>query len=257
MTRLGPAFRQHGHGRLICFLTAGFPNMSDFKEHFHACVEGGADIMEIGLPFSDPVADGPTIQHASRVALEKGATLHSILEVIRELRQEFGVPMVLMGYYNPIFVRGLGRFVDEAKSAGADGLIVPDVPLEECDPLRKECERGGLDLIMIAGPLTSADRMKRIASASSGYLYLAGNLGTTGARTLMSGDLPKLIKRAKASTELPVAVGFGISDPDQVRNVIQAGADGAIVGSAILDLIINGSPSKEVRHFVETLKEGV
>ena len=256
MRRIETVFGQKGQGKLICFLTAGFPEMIAFKEHFQACVEGGADVMEIGLPFSDPVADGPTIQRASRVALEKGATLHSILEVIRELRQEFGVPMVLMGYYNPIFVRGLGRFVDEAKSAGADGLIVPDVPLEECDPLRKECERGGLDLIMIVGPLTSADRMKRIASASSGYLYLAGNLGTTGARSSMSGELPDLIKRAKGSTELPVAVGFGISSPDQVRTVIQAGADAAIVGSAILDRVIKGSPSKEVRRFVETLKGG-
>jgi len=256
MTRIGPAFRQNGHGRLICFLTAGFPSMTGFKEHFRACVEGGADIMEIGLPFSDPVADGPTIQHASRVALEKGVTFLSIMEVTRELRQEFSVPIVLMGYYNPIFVQGPGRFVDEAKSAGADGLIVPDVPLEECGPLRKECERGGLDLIMIVGPLTSADRMKRIASASSGYLYLAGNLGTTGARSSMSGELPDLIKRAKGSTELPVAVGFGISSPDQVRTVIQAGADAAIVGSAILDRVIKGSPSKEVRRFVETLKGG-
>jgi len=257
MRRIETVFGQKGQGKLICFLTAGFPDMIAFKENFQACVEGGADVMEIGLPFSDPVADGPTIQLASRVALEKGVTFRSIIGTIKELRQEFSVPIVLMGYYNPIFVKGLDEFVDAAREAGADGLIVPDVPLEECDPLRKECERGGLDLIMIAGPLTSADRMKRIASASSGYLYLAGNLGTTGARTLMSGDLPKLIKRAKASTELPVAVGFGISDPDQVRNVIQAGADGAIVGSAILDLIINGSPSKEVRHFVETLKEGV
>lgn len=258
MSRIKGAFRRcgdRGEGALICYLTAGYPDDSSFLEYFDACLAGGADIMEVGVPFSDPVADGPTIQLTSQVALERGMTPLGALESVRGLRTSTEVPMVLMGYYNPIFRIGEPQYASRASEAGADGLIVADLPLEESAGLRSACLDEGLDLIQLASPLSQGKRMQDICRASQGYLYLVSALGITGTRNSLAEGLPQLIERTvRAAGELPVAVGFGISSPRHVGQVIQAGATGAIVGSALLAQIIEGARPESIAEFVGQLK---
>lgn len=258
MSRIAGAFqacRARREGALVCYLTAGYPDEAAFEQHFLACVQGGADVMEVGVPFSDPVADGPTIQRTSQAALEKGAKPRAVLASVRRLRAATEAPIVLMGYYNPIFRMGDERFVSAAAEAGADGLIVADMPLEESGQLHAFCRHRGLDLIQLASPLTQGERLDRIAAASEGYLYLVIALGTTGARKQLPLDLPRLIARARASCgDLPLAVGFGISGPEHVGEVVRAGADGAIVGSALLSRLAEGARPDEIRSFVGRLK---
>ncbi len=245
-----------GGGGLICYLTAGFPAEGRNIDYIMACVEGGADVIEIGVPFSDPVADGRVIQFTSQKALENGTTPVKVFDLVRSVRSRTDVPIVLMGYYNPIFRRGEERYVSEARASGADGLIVPDLPMEESASLEKHCSTAGIDLIQLVGPTTSEERMGRIAQRSSGFLYLVSALGTTGARRETSSSIGELISRAKrAAGPLPVSVGFGISRPDHVSEVLSAGADAAIVGSAILQRIIDGDGPEKVGAFVRSLKE--
>jgi tryptophan synthase alpha subunit len=258
MSRIHEAFRrcrEEGEGALICYLTAGYPDERAFKQHFQACLEGGADIMEIGVPFSDPVADGPTIQRTSQIALAKGMTPARVFDSVRALRQGSAIPIVLMGYYNPIFRWGERSYVRSSAQAGVDGLIVADLPLEESSGLRSTCHQEGVDLIQLASPLSRGVRLQQICDASQGYLYLVSALGTTGARNSLAKGLPQLIERTKrVAGELPVAVGFGISGPKHVGQVVQAGADGAIVGSALLAQIIEGASPERIAGFVAELK---
>ena len=258
MSRIGEAFRScasRDEGALICYLTAGYPDRERFEEHFLACVEGGSDLMEIGVPFSDPVADGPTIQRTSQVALSNGMTPAKVFDCVSALRKKSAVPIVLMGYYNPIFRLGDANFVRRSLEAGVDGLIVADMPLEESSELRSICLDQGMDLIQLASPLSQGRRLQQICSASQGYLYLVSALGTTGARSSLAKGLSHLIERTKrAAGPLPVAVGFGISGPKQVGQVIRAGADGAIIGSALLAAIIDGGTPLQTSDFVSQLK---
>ena len=213
--------------------------------------------MEVGVPFSDPVADGPTIQATSQKALEMGVTPSKVLELVREAKRVAPVPVVLMGYYNPIFRMGEQRFVELASAAGADGLIVADLPLEESGGLLALCDRQGLDLIQLIAPTTPEERMGRIASSSRGYVYLVGALGTTGSRDSLAEELPELVRRARrASGPMPLAVGFGVSGADHVRRIISFGADGVIVGSAILSRIAAGEGPERIRAFVGDLRTG-
>jgi len=241
---------------LICYLTAGYPSEEEFIEFAKASVEGGADVLEIGVPFTDPVADGKVIQMTSQKALENGITPLRVLELTRKLRSLTGVPLVLMGYYNPIFQVGEVRYAQLAKEAGADGLIVPDLPLEESQGLREACIKNEIDLVQLVGPTTSEERMIRIARASMGFLYVVSSLGTTGARASLSSDVGPLVKRAKrAAGLLPVGVGFGISQSEQTELLYHEGADAAIVGSALLKNIIDGATPEDVRSFVAGLKK--
>jgi tryptophan synthase alpha chain len=220
-----------------------------------ACIEGGADVLEVGVPFSDPVADGHTIQKTSQIALEGGMTPPKVMGLVARVRSRSSVPIVLMGYYNPIFRMGESEFVSRAVGSGADGLIVADLPYEESFGLAEACVSLDLDLIQLVGPTTPDERMVDIAGASSGYLYLVGNLGTTGARACLSSELPSLTRRAlQAAMGLPVAVGFGISTPDQVSEVVGYGADGVIVGSALLATILDGGSVSDLRDQVAGLK---
>lgn len=249
--------RKEKKGALICYLTAGYPDPVSFIDYFKASVEGGADIMEVGVPFSDPVADGPTIQATSLKALEMGVTPSKVFELVRKAKRVAPIPVVLMGYYNPIFRMGEEEFVRRAAEAGTNGLIVADLPLEESEDLRPICERHELDLIQLVAPTTPEARMRRIASASRGYLYLVGALGTTGSRSALDEGLPELVRKAKrAAGPTPLAVGFGVSSREQVRDIISYGADGVIVGSAILSRIAKGEKPDQIKDFVAELKSG-
>jgi tryptophan synthase alpha subunit len=246
-----------GRGALICYLTAGYPDPALFKEYFLACVKGGADIVEIGVPFSDPVADGPTIQATTQSAIRMGVTPRKVFELVRELRKDASVPLVLMGYYNPIFRMGEESYTRQAAEAGANGLIVADLPYEESGGLRNACESNSLDLIQLVAPTTMGDRMRSICSTSRGYVYLVGALGTTGSRLSLARELPELIRKAKnACGRMPLAVGFGVSEREHVQQIVSLGADGVIVGSAILSRISTGAGRDSIRDFIAELKAG-
>jgi tryptophan synthase alpha chain len=241
-------------GKLICYITAGYPDMASSIDHALACVRGGASALEIGVPFSDPVADGPVIQHTSHQALMAGTTPKMVFEMVRSLRTSTDVPIVLMGYYNPIFRMGERKFVSSAAEVGANGLIVPDLPCEESLGLRDECSTSSVDLIQLVGPTTSDDRMEQIARHSSGFLYLVSALGPTGVRGDLSPKASELVGRAKrVSGALPVGVGFGVSTAEQVKALHQAGSDAVILGSAILRRIIDGSTPTQTEEFVSSL----
>ncbi|MBI0584267.1 MAG: tryptophan synthase subunit alpha [Methanomassiliicoccus sp.] len=253
MSRLQEALSE-GRG-LVCYLTAGYPSPELSVEHALACVEGGADVLEIGVPFSDPVADGKVIQYTSGKALEGGMTPLKVFDLVRELRRRTSTPIVLMGYYNPIFQIGEERYAALSARAGVDGLIVPDLPLEESFPLMEQCRASGLDLVQLVGPTTSVPRMRSIAASSSGFLYVVSSLGTTGARGALAEGAADGVRRAKASAGgLPVGVGFGVSQAEQAETLYRAGADAVIVGSAILQEIIDGAEPPDTRRFVAGLK---
>lgn len=260
----GPAF--------IPYLAAGDPggyeeppgpeaSMAATSRYVRALVDGGADIVELGLPFSEPIADGPTIQQATVRALENGMTPGRFMELVAS--QSIDVPIVAMTYYNPIYrfggTAGVDDFVDAAAVAGIDGLIVPDLPVEESGPLREACTDRDLALIFIAAPTTSDERLGRILETGSGYLYVQARLGTTGARVDVSDRTRESLERiasfeAKTSgAPIPKAVGFGISTAEQAGDIVAAGADGVIVGSALVDLIAAGPDADAAVDRLETL----
>lgn len=227
--------RAEGRAALITYLTAGYPSPEDSPALFASLVQGGADILEIGVPFSDPIADGPTIQKASYAALQRGMTPLACLHLVRRLREE-GVrtPIVLMGYYNPIYRYGLERYVRDGREAGVDGLIVPDVPVEEAEPLRAACLEYDLALVLLAAPTTREERLRYIAAQTEGFLYLVARLGITGAGDGPASDLIHRLAHVRRLAHTPVAVGFGIATPQQAR-ALAPWADGIIVGSAVVE----------------------
>lgn len=257
MSRLQGTFLKAARERrtaLVCYLMAGVPDPQRFVEFGLACLEGGADVLEVGIPFSDPVADGMVIQEAGVRALENGITPPKALEMARELRRSTERPIVLMGYYNPIFRRGEGRFVREALEAGADGLIVPDLPLHESSGLRIECQEQGLDLVQLSTPLTPAERQRALIQATSGFLYLVTRTGVTGASAGIGEQLGRMVREARSiDPDVPLAAGFGISRPEQVRMARAAGVDGVIVGSALVAMTLNGNVPLDVREKVKDL----
>jgi tryptophan synthase alpha chain len=229
----GPAF--------VPYLAAGDPDADASRTYVEALVDGGADIVELGLPFSEPIAEGPTIQSAVARSLEGGMTPPMFFELVEDLDVE--VPLVCMTYYNLIYQFGDGRgprpFVERAAEVGLDGFVVPDLPVEEADPLRAACDDLGRDLVFIVAPTTRDERLDRIRSLCSGYVYVQARLGVTGARADLSSDTADSLARV-ADWDLPKAVGFGISTREQAAEVIAAGADGVIVGSALVDLVADG-----------------
>ncbi len=250
MTEISDTFhdlRKRNEAALIAYLTVGDPQVTKTTKLVQALVEGGVDIVELGIPFSDPIADGPTIQNAVVRSLKGGCRPSDIFEVASNIRELRDVPLVTMTYYNPIFRIGLGRFLKLCKKAGISGLIVPDLPIEESKAYREECVANELDTIFLAAPSTDEARLRRIAAETSGYLYLVSLYGVTGARSMLSDESLQLIRRCDNSLpdDLPFAVGFGISRPIQVKRIIQAGADGVIVGSAFVDVIAENSRSTQ------------
>jgi tryptophan synthase alpha chain len=222
-----------------------------------ACVDAGADLMELGMSFSDPLADGPTIQHSTQVALENGVTIARCLEAVKELRgRGVTIPLILMGYFNPILAYDLDRFVTSAAAAGASGFIIPDLPPEEAGVFQSLCRQHDLSLVFLLPPNSSDERIQFVAQQSSAFVYLVSVLGITGEREALPAELSEFVARVRAQTEKPLAVGFGISTPQQVTAVGEI-ADGVIVGSALIKIAGQADdPVRAAREFVMTLKRG-
>jgi tryptophan synthase alpha chain len=231
--------KAQGEGALIGYVTAGDPKPELTPQIADALIKGGVDILELGLPFSDPIADGPTIQAASVRALAAGTTPMKVLEIARQVRRSHDVPVVIMTYYNPVFKMGLKKFCSFAKESLVDGIIVPDLPVEEADDYREAAAQAGLDTIFLAAPSTTNARLGKIVAASSGFLYLVSHFGVTGTQTAIADSTLKLVKRVLPFTtgKISLAVGFGVSKPEHVARLIGAGADGVIVGSAFINIV--------------------
>jgi len=242
MREIERAFRSlngRGEGALIAYVTGGDPRPEYTPGIVEALVHGGADIIELGIPFSDPIADGPTIQAATVRALEAGTTPRTVLEIVKEVKREHRVPMVILTYYNLIFRMGLENFFKLAGDCGVDGVIVPDLPIEEAADYKRLAEAHETDTIFLAAPSTSTERLRKIVDYTSGFLYLVSVFGVTGARERVEDPTIRLIKRTLPATtgRIPLAVGFGISKPEHVRTVVLNGADGAIVGSRFVEIV--------------------
>ncbi|HET6982613.1 MAG TPA: tryptophan synthase subunit alpha [Myxococcaceae bacterium] len=228
------AARSAGRRSLIVYLCAGDPDLAATERLVPALAEAGADVIELGVPFSDPLADGPTIQAAAERALRSGTTLAGILDLVERLRRQgCEVPLVLMGYMNPIVRMGVEAFVARSAEAGVDGFIVPDLPLEEAGELADSATPRGLSLVLLAAPTTPPERLKRIGERTRGFLYFVSITGVTGARAALPADLPARLDAVKAASAAPVAVGFGISAPEQARALAEH-ADAVVVGSALV-----------------------
>ena len=236
--------KDDGKIALMPYHAAGFPTYDDSKAIIRSLVEAGADMVEIGVPFSDPIADGPSVQGASQIALDNGTTPDDCIRLVRELRAEgIEAPFLLMGYYNPILKYGVERFVSDAAAAGVDGFIVPDLPAEESDTLRHACLAHSRDLIFMVAPTSTDSRLAIAAARGSGFLYCVSVRGVTGARESLSETLGEYIARVRSHSDLPLAIGFGISKPEHVRQVGEI-ADGAIVGAALINAL-NELPDDE------------
>jgi tryptophan synthase alpha chain len=242
---------------LIPYVTAGDPDLETTKTLVREMVRHGGDIIEIGVPFSDPLADGPIIQRASQRALQAGTTVRRILQMVHELRPEIDAPLVLMTYFNPIYRYGEAAFVSDALAAGVDGIIVPDLPPEEAQTLRDLTNGTPLDMIFLAAPTSTPARLALIAEASRGFIYYVSRLGTTGVRSQLSDDLQAMLSQLRSTTAKPLTVGFGVSTPEHVRLVAEM-ADGVVVASAILQLLedITDRDAKlaQVTDFIAALK---
>jgi tryptophan synthase alpha chain len=235
------ALREAGELGIIAYITAGDPSLDATLKFVIALAEAGADVIELGIPFSDPLADGPTIQRASERALKAGTTLASVLDLVRRIRQSNSeparkIPIVLFGYYNPIFQMGLEKFAAAASSAGADGVLATDLTPEESVDYRRILAAHNLDTVFLAAPTSTDERIHIISAATSGFLYLISRTGVTGAKDSLPDDLPALIRRVRSHTNLPLAVGFGISLPGHV-SVLGGLADAAVIGSALVSEI--------------------
>ncbi|MGE5533685.1 MAG: tryptophan synthase subunit alpha [Bacillota bacterium] len=258
ITKTFQELKARKEGALIGYIMAGDPNPESTPKIANALIKGGIDILELGLPFSDPIADGPTIQAASVRALAAGTTPLKVLETAKQIKQKHDTPIVVMTYYNPVFRIGLERFCRLAKDCNVDGIIVPDLPVEEATNYRKAAKAQELDTIFLAAPSTTNERLTRIVNSSSGFLYLVSHYGVTGAKTTVEDSTVQLIKRIAPFTQgrIPLAVGFGISKPEHVKCIIQAGADAAIVGSAFISIIQKNNPDmlKELQSIANALK---
>ncbi|HXJ05515.1 MAG TPA: tryptophan synthase subunit alpha [Candidatus Acidoferrum sp.] len=234
------ALRESGELGIVAYITAGDPSLEATHKFVLALAEAGADVIELGIPFSDPLADGPTIQRASERALKAHTTLTQVIDLVREIRQSNEVPIVLFGYYNPVLQMGLEKFAATAAGAGADGVLITDLTPEESHDYRHILAAHHLDTIFLGAPTSTDDRLAKIVAVSSGFLYLISRTGVTGAKDVLPDDLPALLRRARKVTELPIAVGFGISLPGHV-SVLGGLADAAVVGSALVAEIENAT----------------
>lgn len=233
MSRIEEAFQKHK--AFIAFITVGDPDLETTERVVHAAVENGADLIELGIPFSDPTAEGPVIMKADEVALKAGTTTDKVFELTKKLRETITVPMVYMTYANVVFSYGCEKFAQKAADAGIDGLILPDVPYEEKEEFTEVFDRYGLDLISMIAP-TSEDRIAMIAKEAKGFIYMVSSLGVTGTRSEITTDISAMTDLVKKNSEVPCAVGFGISTPEQAARMAEL-SDGAIVGSAIIKII--------------------
>ncbi|NOT45827.1 MAG: tryptophan synthase subunit alpha [Acidobacteria bacterium] len=253
MSRLQGTFdgiRQRGTPGLVTYITAGDPSLAQSAEILKALDRAGADVLEVGVPFSDPLADGPVIQRATERALEAGTTLVRVLDMVRAVRADVRAPIVIFSYANPILRLGEEAFADRAREAGVDGVLALDLPMEEAGGFRRTLADRGIDTILLVSPTTSDERLRTAATLGSGFLYAISRLGVTGARDAVAPGAREMVERIRAVTDMPIALGFGISRPEHVRDVGQW-ADAAVVGSALVATIADAGDSPELPARVE------
>lgn len=252
------ALKEQGKKALVTFVTAGDPNLETSEKIVHTLIESGVDMIELGVPFSDPMADGPTIQLASERALKSGTTLPGILEMVARIRQHSNIPIILMGYFNPIFCYGPESFARDAAAAGVDGLLLVDLPPEEAGELHPFLKNAGIDLITLLAPTTGTERCAQLAAAGEGFLYYVSMTGVTGSKQVDAAAITTAVNGLKALSAVPVAVGFGISTPTDAGAVAEI-ADAVVVGSALVKLIAEKSASPDlldsVGRFARELKK--
>jgi len=252
--------RQRGEKALITYLTAGDPDLVTSERVIHALVEAGVDLLEIGFPFSDPMADGPTIQAAAERALAAGTTLHGVLAMVARVRRHSNVPIVLMGYYNPVFRYGAAAFARDAAESGVDGLLLVDLPPEEAGELHPHLQAAGIDLITLLAPTTPQERLTRLARQGEGFLYFVSMTGVTGTQKIDTAAIAAAVAEVRRESPVPVAVGFGVTTPEEARAVAQF-ADAVVVGSALVQVIAAHGRSPgllgEVQTFARALKAAV
>jgi tryptophan synthase alpha chain len=252
--------KKKGEKALVAYLTAGYPDLRVTREIILAFDRAGVDVLELGIPFSDPTADGPVIQEASQAALKNGVTLARVLDLLADLRVSTEIPVILFSYYNPIFVFGAERFARQAAAAGADGVLVVDLPVEEAAELRKSTDGAGLDFITLVAPTTGIDRAKKMVKGASGFIYYISLTGVTGSGGPVVEEIRDRISAIRKMSDLPVVAGFGISNTSQAREIAPV-ADGIVVGSAIIRLIGEHARGPDLVETVETfarsLKEAI
>jgi len=237
--------KSKGKVAFIPFLCAGDPDLETTAAALQKLDKIGADVIELGVPYSDPLADGPVIQGAATRALEKGTTLDAVIDIVRKVSPTMRAPIVMFTYYNPIMRRGVEKYIKQIKEAGASGLLVPDIPLEETHDIRKVCDKHGIELVLLTTPTTPQERMKAIAHNSQGFVYLVSVTGVTGMKENVEGRVESLVKMLHDVTDKPISVGFGVSKPEHAKQIVSWGAEGVICGSALVKALgESGSPAE-------------
>lgn len=263
MTAISDCFetlRRNQECALIPFITAGDPDLATTAAALQILDRNGADIIELGVPYSDPLADGPVIQAAATRALQRGTTLDQVLEMLQATTPKLRSPIVLFTYYNPILHRGIDKFLQQIVTAGVAGLVVPDLPLEEAAGLLQPASEIGIDLTLLVAPTSSAQRIEAIARASQGFIYLVSVTGVTGMRSQIEARVPDLLQKIRGVTDKPIGVGFGISEASQAQQMKEWGADAAIVGSAFVKRLATGTPEQglnAIAEFCQSLKAAI
>ncbi|MDX1977161.1 MAG: tryptophan synthase subunit alpha [Pseudanabaenaceae cyanobacterium bins.68] len=249
--------RAHGKPALIPFITAGDPSLEVTAKALLELDRHGADLIELGIPYSDPLADGPVIQAAATRALARGTTLDLVLELVQEVTPQLNSPLILFSYYNPILHQGIERFLRRIYQAGARGLVVPDLPLEEAEVLLLPAQALGIEVILLVAPTSPLARMEAIAAQSQGFIYLVSSTGVTGVRSQVAKNVQSMIERLRSVTDKPIGVGFGISQAEQAKQVIEWNADGVIVGSAIVKLLAQDHGVKSATDLISSMKRAM
>jgi tryptophan synthase alpha chain len=263
MTSVSDCFkslRERSECALIPFITAGDPNLETTAKALRTLAANGADLIELGVPYSDPLADGTTIQAAATRALQRGVKLEDVLAVVKEVRQEISTPILLFTYYNPIYYRGIEAFLQQIKAAGVEGLVVPDLPLEEAEILLSPAKELGIEVTLLVAPTSPVERITAIATQSQGFIYLVSVTGVTGIRSQVATRVKDILSDLRKITAKPVGVGFGISDPQQAKQVKDWGADAVIVGSAFVKRLAEGTPEQSLQaigEFCFNLKQAI
>ncbi len=255
MSRIAGAFRK-GRPALVGYLTVGYPSPDMTVDAAVTLAEAGCDILELGIPFSDPLADGTTIQKASQAALDGGTTPRQCLEVALRVRQKTDIPLLFMSYYNPVLALGVEGFCASSKQAGVDGFLIVDLPPEEGGDLEAESKVHGLDMVYLLAPTSTPERVKMVARHSGGFIYLVSLTGVTGARSKLPPELDQFVARVRPATTLPLAVGFGISTPEQAARVARI-ADGVVVGSRLVQLLDEPQPVEKLKAFARDLRKAL
>jgi tryptophan synthase alpha chain len=251
------ALRDRGQCALIPFITAGDPDLHTTALALQVLDRSGADLIELGVPYSDPLADGPVIQAAATRALHQGTRLDAVLDMLKTVTPQLQAPIILFTYYNPILNRGLDRFFQDVAAAGAKGLVVPDLPLEEVEAVLRSAQAHGIEVTLLVAPTTPKERIAAIAQQSQGFIYLVSVTGVTGMRTQVESRVQELVTTLRGVTDQPIGVGFGISEASQAKQVMEWGADAVIVGSAFVKRLAEGSPDQglqAIETFCRSLK---